>query len=95
MNKQPMPINLAAQAAAGSLTDTEVSATAAIQETKLALTHTTADLYNNSVRLDRDSAVNLGINLILNWIVLVDQVTGVKYRVTLQNGEMVFTQVTL
>lgn len=76
------------QIADATITDEEISTTAAIQETKVALVHTTTDLYNNSVRTDVDKAIANGVTLTFpsTGFRIIDSVNGYTYRCTLQNG---------
>jgi len=91
--KQPMLIKLNEQAADDSLTDLEVKSDAGIKESKLALDHATSDLFTESLRIDQDRTVASGVNIRVNWLILIDQITGKHYKLTIENGEILLSEV--
>jgi len=77
----------------GAITDTEVSATAAIQESKLALNHSTNDLYDYALRTNEDRTIDSSTTITFPYLVLIDQITGTKYKLTINNGELTLQEI--
>lgn len=76
--------------------DSEVNDAAAIQEKKLALNHTTNDLYDNSVRLDVNREIPATTNVTVSHLIFKDQVLADTYwKLEVKNGEVVMTEVSV
>ena len=74
--------------ASGTIYNDQISSTAAIVETKLALDHTTDFLYTDMVSISRDSSVGSGVYITipatgLKWI---DAQSGQTYKLSLNLG---------
>ena len=79
---------------AGTITDVDVSATAAVQESKLLLYKGTQNLYDNSVRIDEDRTIaeNVGVTFPKTGRLIKDT-EGKTFRETFTNGVQILTEV--
>lgn len=74
--------------APGSIYNAQIASGAAIDESKLNLTYTTAYLYNDYVSTTRSTTLNAGvtINFAADGFTIIDSASGQKWKLTVQNG---------
>jgi len=79
---------------AGTITNDSISTSAAIVESKLSLTHTTANLYNYGLRTDESRTIenNVYVTFPTTGFKWVDSQNGRTYFATIVNGVMTLTE---